>query len=93
LPDLGWIDLDVFADDGLPVHRRGVVTGERGLVFVGPAVSDLLLAGGPHRVSEEGVVYARTKYATSGCPLHAFTGLTSQPALRCACRDRGLCWL
>ena len=24
-PGLGWIDLDIFDDDGRPVHRRGVV--------------------------------------------------------------------
>jgi putative flavoprotein involved in K+ transport len=47
LPDLGWIDLDVFGDDGLPVHRRGVVPDERGLFFVGlpfqyAATSDVL---------------------------------------------------
>jgi putative flavoprotein involved in K+ transport len=35
VPDLAWIDLPVFADDGTPVHDRGVVRSEPGLYFVG----------------------------------------------------------
>jgi putative flavoprotein involved in K+ transport len=35
LPGFDWIDLDVFGDDGRPVHRRGVVPDEPGLFFVG----------------------------------------------------------
>jgi putative flavoprotein involved in K+ transport len=34
-PDFGWIDLPVLGQDGLPLHRRGVVEGEPGLYFVG----------------------------------------------------------
>jgi putative flavoprotein involved in K+ transport len=34
-PGLGWIDLDIFGDDGRPVHRRGVVPDQPGLFFVG----------------------------------------------------------
>jgi putative flavoprotein involved in K+ transport len=34
-PGFGWIDLDIFGDDGRPVHRRGVVPDEPGLFFVG----------------------------------------------------------
>jgi putative flavoprotein involved in K+ transport len=33
--DFPWIDLPVFAEDGRPVHDRGVVTSEPGLYFVG----------------------------------------------------------
>jgi putative flavoprotein involved in K+ transport len=33
--DLSWIDLPIFGDDGSPMHRRGVVTAEPGLSFVG----------------------------------------------------------
>lgn len=33
-PDLGWVDLPVLDDAGLPVHTRGV-TAEPGLYFVG----------------------------------------------------------
>jgi putative flavoprotein involved in K+ transport len=35
VPDFDWIDLPVFADDGAPVHDRGVVGSEPGLYFVG----------------------------------------------------------
>ena len=35
VPDFSWIDLPVFADDGDPVHDRGVVRSEPGLYFVG----------------------------------------------------------
>lgn len=33
--DFGWIDLDVFREDGLPRHYRGVVGEAEGLYFVG----------------------------------------------------------
>lgn len=35
LPDFAWIDLPVFAEDGGPIHDRGVVQSEPGLYFVG----------------------------------------------------------
>jgi putative flavoprotein involved in K+ transport len=35
VPDFAWIDLPVFAQDGGPVHDRGVVGSEPGLYFVG----------------------------------------------------------
>ena len=37
-PDFSWIDLPVFGDEEdpiEPIHRRGIVTGEPGLYFVG----------------------------------------------------------
>jgi putative flavoprotein involved in K+ transport len=34
-PGFSWIDLAVFANNGEPIHRRGVVTNEPGLYFVG----------------------------------------------------------
>lgn len=34
-PDTGWIELPVFDADGEPVQRRGVVTGQPGLYFLG----------------------------------------------------------
>ncbi|MFN2123967.1 MAG: flavin-containing monooxygenase [Candidatus Promineifilaceae bacterium] len=34
-PDYHWIDLPIFADDGYPLHERGVVTSAPGLYFVG----------------------------------------------------------
>jgi putative flavoprotein involved in K+ transport len=33
--DFAWIDLPVFAEDGGPIHDRGVVGSEPGLYFVG----------------------------------------------------------
>lgn len=33
--DFGWIDLDVFREDGMPRHYRGVVGEAEGLYFVG----------------------------------------------------------
>jgi putative flavoprotein involved in K+ transport len=35
VPDFSWIDLPVFAEDGGPVHDRGIVRSEPGLYFVG----------------------------------------------------------
>jgi putative flavoprotein involved in K+ transport len=35
VPDFAWVDLQVFAEDGGPVHDRGVVESEPGLYFVG----------------------------------------------------------
>jgi putative flavoprotein involved in K+ transport len=35
VPDFPWIDLPVFAEDGGPVHDRGIVRSEPGLYFVG----------------------------------------------------------
>lgn len=34
-PDVSWIDLPVFGEDGEPAQRRGVVEGQTGLYFVG----------------------------------------------------------
>ena len=33
--DFDWIDLPVFAENGVPVHDRGVVRSAPGLYFVG----------------------------------------------------------
>jgi putative flavoprotein involved in K+ transport len=33
--DLSWIDLPIFAEDGAPMHDRGVVASQPGLYFVG----------------------------------------------------------
>lgn len=45
--DFAWIDLPVFAENGEPIHRRGVVPAAPGLYFVGlvfqtAATSDVL---------------------------------------------------
>jgi len=34
-PGFSWIDLPVFAENGEPVHQRGIVANEPGLYFVG----------------------------------------------------------
>jgi putative flavoprotein involved in K+ transport len=48
-PDLTWINLLIFNEDGDPVHDRGVVESEPGLYFVGTyflyALSSVLIGG------------------------------------------------
>jgi putative flavoprotein involved in K+ transport len=48
-PDLTWINLPIFNEDGDPVHDRGVVESEPGLYFVGTyflyALSSVLIGG------------------------------------------------
>jgi putative flavoprotein involved in K+ transport len=49
VPDFAWIDLPVFAEDGEPVHERGIVRSEPGLYFVGlfflHAIASALVGG------------------------------------------------
>jgi putative flavoprotein involved in K+ transport len=49
VPDFGWIEEDVFGDDGYPDHRRGVVGSAPGLYFMGLpfqyALSSALVGG------------------------------------------------
>ncbi len=49
VPDFAWIDLPVLAEDGSPVHDRGIVGSEPGLYFVGlfflSAASSSLVGG------------------------------------------------
>ena len=55
VPSFDWIDLPVFADNGLPVHDRGVVSSEPGLYFVGLVFLSALasaLVGGVGRDAE-----------------------------------------
>jgi putative flavoprotein involved in K+ transport len=55
VPDLAWIDLPVFAEDGGPVHDRGVVASEPGLYFMGLVFQYALtssLVGGAGRDAE-----------------------------------------
>ena len=48
-PDLTWINLPIFNEDGDPVHDRGVVESEPGLYFIGMyflyALSSVLIGG------------------------------------------------
>jgi len=55
VPDFDWIDLPVFAEDGGPVHDRGIVGSEPGLYVVGLVFSYALassLVGGVGRDAE-----------------------------------------
>ncbi len=48
-PDYSWIKLPIFDEHGCPLHRRGVVTNNRGIYFLGlhfqTALSSALLGG------------------------------------------------
>jgi putative flavoprotein involved in K+ transport len=48
-PDLTWINVPIFNEDGDPVHNRGVVESEPGLYFLGMyflyALSSVLIGG------------------------------------------------
>ena len=55
VPDFAWIDLPVFAEDGDPLHDRGIVGSEPGLYFVGLVFMHALassLVGGVGRDAE-----------------------------------------
>ena len=55
VPDFAWIDLPVLAEDGGPVHDRGIVASEPGLYFVGLVFQYALassLVGGVGRDAE-----------------------------------------
>jgi len=49
MPDFRWIELRIEAEDGHPVHQRGVVGSEPGLYFVGQvfqySLSSVLIGG------------------------------------------------
>lgn len=49
MPDFRWIELPILAEDGHPVHERGVVESEPGLYFVGQvfqySLSSVLMGG------------------------------------------------
>lgn len=48
-PDYHWIEMPIFDEFGFPVHQRGLVTGVRGMYFVGlhfqTALTSALLGG------------------------------------------------
>jgi putative flavoprotein involved in K+ transport len=67
-PGFSWIDLPVFAEDGLPNHESGVALGEPGLYFVGLpfiyAFSSMMIHGvarDAERIAQ--VIDARTRAA------------------------------
>jgi putative flavoprotein involved in K+ transport len=52
VPNFAWVELPVFAEDGGPVHERGIVGSQPGLYFVGQVFSYSLassLVGGVGR--------------------------------------------
>jgi putative flavoprotein involved in K+ transport len=66
VPDLAWIDLPVFAQDGGPVHDRGVVGSEPGLYFVGLVFQYALassLVGGVGRDAEHIAEHIAARHA------------------------------
>jgi putative flavoprotein involved in K+ transport len=68
-PDLTWINLPVFNEDGDPVHNRGVVESEPGLYFIGMyflyALSSVLI-GGVGRDAEHVATHMATRQPTGG---------------------------
>jgi putative flavoprotein involved in K+ transport len=78
LPGFDWINLDVFGDDGRPVHRRGVVPDEPGLFFVGlqfqyAATSDVFPGVGrdAEYIADQIATRVRSHEASSAPVLHA----------------------
>ena len=70
VPGYAWIDLPVFADDGSPVHERGVVRSEPGLYVVGLTLVYALaasLGGGVGRDAEH-IAEHIAKHIASGEP-------------------------
>jgi putative flavoprotein involved in K+ transport len=69
-PGFSWIDLPVFGQDGQPIHRRGVVTNEPGLYFVGLhflyALSSTMIHGvGRDAEHIAGIIAARSRGAST----------------------------
>jgi putative flavoprotein involved in K+ transport len=52
-PGLDWIDLPVFADDGEPTHRSGLVESRAGLYFVGLHFLHAMSSGMIHGVGRD----------------------------------------
>jgi len=52
-PGFDWIDLPVFAEDGEPQHRSGLVDGQPGLYFVGLHFLHALSSGMVHGVGRD----------------------------------------
>jgi len=78
VPDFTWIDLPVFAEDGGPVHERGIVRSEPGLYFVGLfflyAVASSLV-GGVGRDAEHIAKYIASREVNSRPRLRASSGV------------------
>jgi putative flavoprotein involved in K+ transport len=59
-PGFSWIDLPVMADDGEPMHHRGVVASEPGLYFVGLHFLYAMSSTMIHGVSRDAAYVAET---------------------------------
>ena len=73
-PGFSWIDLPVFGENGLPLHERGVVTGEPGLYFVGlaflyAASSTMVHGVGRDAAHVADAIAARTRASEPATPL------------------------
>lgn len=74
-PDFRWIDLPILDERGIPIHERGVVTGQAGLFFVGLRFQYRLnssLVGGVGADAEfvAKAVMARYGVTRTGAPHH-----------------------
>lgn len=77
VPDFAWIDLPVFAEDGGPVHDRGVVGSEPGLYFVGLVFLYALassLVGGVGRDAEHIVKHIASREPNGRPTAHVLVG-------------------
>jgi putative flavoprotein involved in K+ transport len=77
VPDFAWIDLPVFAENGGPVHDRGVVESEPGLYFLGLVFLYALassLVGGVGRDAEHIAKQIASRKANGRPTAHALAG-------------------
>jgi putative flavoprotein involved in K+ transport len=77
VPDFAWIDLPVFAEDGGPVHDRGVVGSEPGLYFVGLVFLYALassLVGGVGRDAEHIAKHIASRDSNGRTTAHVLAG-------------------
>ena len=77
VPDFAWIDLPVFAEDGGPLHDRGVVGSEPGLYFVGMVFLYALassLVGGVGRDAEHIAKHIASREPNDRRKAHALAG-------------------
>jgi putative flavoprotein involved in K+ transport len=82
-PGFSWIDLPIFDDSGLPLHKRGVVESQPGLYFVGLEFLYAFSSEMIHGVGRDAEYIAR---AVARRPMAA-AALTPDPSL--APREKG----
>jgi putative flavoprotein involved in K+ transport len=88
-PGFSWIDLPVFGKDGEPAQRRGIVSGEPGLYFVGLHFLYAMSSTMIHGVSRDAEYVAKAIAARSRrqIPLVTTTSRRSSLASTSALRD------